>query len=70
MEEVYDTAALVSDDAKLKEEEEEKKIQKMKCDDDDDDDDACSLRNSCIEQPCRTGRAGKDSAKNSPTSRV
>ena len=27
MEEVYDTAALVSDDAKLKEEEEEKKIQ-------------------------------------------
>ena len=28
MEEVYDTTALVSDDAKLKEEEEEKKIQK------------------------------------------
>ena len=27
MEEVYDTAALVSDDAKLKEEEEEKTIQ-------------------------------------------
>lgn len=38
MEEVYDTAALVSDDAKLKEEEEEKKIQKMKCDDGDGDD--------------------------------
>ena len=39
MEEVYDTATLVSDYAKLKEEEEEeKKIQKMKCDDDDDDD--------------------------------
>ena len=38
MEEVYDTTALVSDDAKLKEEEEEKKIQKMKCDDEDDDD--------------------------------
>ena len=29
MEEVYDTTALVFDDAKLKEEEEEKKIQKM-----------------------------------------
>jgi len=46
MEEVYDTAALVSDDAKLKEEEEEKKIQKMKCDDDDDDDDGDDEKNT------------------------
>jgi hypothetical protein len=58
MEEVYDTTALVSDDAKLKEEEEEKKIQKMKCDDGDGDDEknTFAIQNLPVISSSRVGR--------------